>query len=219
MNAPREAPIPRTDMLRLSGTLKLGGDVSKLPEVQGDVHLVVYTTAVEGYCLRKDAVLAEATQLVRTPSRQQLTEGMPFEVLFEEPPGQTYPVTYYVTAEWQNTRLRTHRCEVDTLGGGPELRSAFAADGVSGAALAGPTTSACCHFVPQARELKAAETVVENMELILAAPPDVVCVDPLSRGDVCALRRNPDGSDSACAVALGGERDQVFVDRDGKVCP
>lgn len=215
-NTPRQAPIPRTEMLALSGTIRLAGDTSKLPDVGGDVHLFVYERADEGYCLREGALFAAATQILRTPSKQELIGGLDYEVRFNEPPGQTYdmPRSLYVTAVWQNTRSILHGCEVNTLVGGAETVNAFGAYGVVGAALDEPETSACCHFVPQAITLKEAGTAVEHVDLTLTVRPEPACVDPLSRADACFF-----AGDSACAQALGAARSEVLVDRDGVPCP
>ncbi len=209
------AEIPRVDMLTVSGILKLTGDVTKLPDIGGDLHLTVYTRSDEGYCLRRGSVLAEAQQLIRTPAKADLAQGVAYSVKFQEPPGQTYPLTLFVTAEWQNTRSRAHACEVDTLFGVGEARNAFAAYGVSGD---DPDTSACCHFFPQALQLPGPATVLENVDLTLTVRTTAPCTDPLTRGDACYLRRNMDGTDTACALALGAARDDVLTDRDGKVC-
>jgi hypothetical protein len=212
---PRAAQIPRTEMLTLRGTIRLAGDVSKLPDVGGDVHLFVYERSDEGYCLRRDAVFAEATQLLRTPSRQELSAGIDYEVHFLEPPGQTYdmPRSLYVTAVWQNTRALAHACEVNTLAGGVETFNAYGAHGVSGAQLDEPETSACCHFVPEAITLKEPGTELSGIDVTISVRP-ATCVDPLARGDACFYAQ-----DSACGAALGAARAEVLVDREGAACP
>jgi hypothetical protein len=210
------AEIPRVNMLTLVGALRLTGDVTKLPDIGGDVHLTVYSRGDEGYCLRRGAVLAEAQQLIRTPAKSDLTSGTAtYSVKFEEPPGQTYPVTLFVTAEWQTTRARIHACETDTLFGVGETRNAFAAYGISGDEA---DTSACCHFFPQPLQLTGPGTVLENVDLTLTVRTTAPCSDPLARGDACYMRRNQDGTETACALALGTTRDDVLRDRDGNVC-
>jgi hypothetical protein len=205
-----------TDLVTLNGTLRLTGDTSKLPDVGGDVHLFLYSGGSEGYCAQANGIFAQATQLARTPSKQQLVDGLDYEVRFEEPPGQTYPVTLYLVADWQQTRERVHECETV---GGVESHDALAFYGVTGAALAGPETSACCHFVPQAITLGAAGTTLDAIDLVFTVRPGVRCADPLERGDACYLRKNPDGSDTACATALGADKDKVLVAREGEACP
>ena len=213
---PRVAEIPRVDLVSLSGKMTLTGDITKLPDIGGDIHLTLYERNDEGYCLRTSATFAEAAQVIRTPVKADLSSGtVTYSVRFEEPPGQTYPVTFYATAEWQNTRSRTHACEVDTLFGVGEVRNAFAAYGVTGNE---PDTSACCHFFPQPLTIQGPETALENIDLTLSVRTTAPCSDPLARGDACYLRRNVDGTDHACAAALGASRDEVLVDRDGNVC-
>jgi hypothetical protein len=189
----------------------------------GPIHVVLFNTDNEGYCLTGPAAFAAVKfgAIEQGDITALKSDGMTFEFSVPEAPGQTYPLTIYPSAVWQNTLAITHACETDAAGG----LAKWNAGGFYGIDYAAGNNSVCCsyHSAPLVVSERGAIVDGIEIEMIPQVPTKGSCYDPSEPYNACELRYAPppnQTADSACWTALGDQASSLIkLPKNAGACP
>jgi hypothetical protein len=207
---PREPD--RTVALRMQGNVYVAGDTTTLAGGTGNVSFFIYRDSSEGFCLRTPSSLVTvARNIIRGYTADDLLTGQPYAFEMLQPEGLEYPFDIYPVAVFQRAFSPDNVCEGD-----PAIYNGRGAN-----VAADSATSACCGLIPAPIRVEGPDTeLVVDFNVVSDAPRALAACSPNDVGfDRCALRRAPDGSDSACALALGEDAGALLRAADGTPCP